>query len=112
MLLSDISIKRPVLATVMNLLLVVLGVMAYGTLSVRELPDIDPPIVSVEVVYTGASAAVVETRVTQILEDAVSGIEGIESVDSRSRNGASNVTIEFGLGRDIESVGEAGDRAT
>lgn len=104
MLLSDISIKRPVLATVMNLLLVVLGVMAYGTLSVRELPDIDPPIVSVEVVYTGASAAVVETRVTQILEDAVSGIEGIESVDSRSRNGASNVTIEFGLGRDIEAA--------
>jgi multidrug efflux pump len=104
MVLSDISIKRPVLATVMNLLLVVLGVMAYGTLSVRELPDIDPPIVSVEVVYTGASAAVVETRVTQILEDAVSGIEGIESVDSRSRNGASNVTIEFGLGRDIEAA--------
>ncbi len=104
MVLSDISIKRPVLATVMNLLLVVLGLMAYTTLTVRELPDIDPPIVSVEVVYTGASAAVVETRVTQILEDAVSGIEGIESVDSRSRNGASNVTIEFGLGRDIEAA--------
>jgi multidrug efflux pump len=104
MVLSDISIKRPVLATVMNLLLVVLGVMAYSTLTVRELPDIDPPIVSVEVTYTGASAAVVETRVTQILEDAVSGIEGIESVDSRSRNGASNVTIEFGLNRDIEAA--------
>ncbi len=104
MVLSDISIKRPVLATVMNLLLVVLGIMAYSTLTVRELPDIDPPIVSVEVVYTGASAAVVETRVTQILEDAVSGIEGIESVDSRSRNGRSDVTIEFGLGRDIEAA--------
>ncbi|SDD54550.1 efflux RND transporter permease subunit [Aquimonas voraii] len=104
MVLSDLSIKRPVLATVMNLLLVVLGVMAYSTLTVRELPDIDPPIVSVEVTYTGASAAVVETRVTQILEDAVSGIEGIESVDSRSRNGASNVTIEFGLNRDIEAA--------
>jgi len=104
MILSDISIKRPVLATVMNLLLVVLGVMAYSTLTVRELPDIDPPIVSVEVVYTGASAAVVETRVTQILEDAVSGIEGIESVESRSRNGRSDVTIEFSLTRDIEAA--------
>ena len=104
MVLSDISIKRPVLAVVMNLLLVVLGLMAYSTLTVRELPDIDPPIVSVEVTYTGASAAVVETRVTQILEDAVSGIEGIESVDSRSRNGGSNVTIEFGLSRDIEAA--------
>jgi multidrug efflux pump len=104
MVLSDISIKRPVLATVMNLLLVALGVMAYGTLTVRELPDIDPPIVSVEVTYTGASAAVVETRVTQIIEDAVSGIEGIEAVDSRSRNGRSDVTIEFSLSRDIEAA--------
>lgn len=104
MVLSDISIKRPVLATVMNLLLVVLGLMAYTTLSVRELPDIDPPIVSVEVIYTGASAAVVETRVTQILEDAVSGIEGIESIESRSRNGRGDVTIEFGLNRDIEAA--------
>lgn len=104
MILSDIAIKRPVLASVMNLLLVVLGVMAYSTLTVRELPDIDPPIVSVDVTYTGASAAVVETRVTQILEDAVSGIEGIETVESRSRNGRASVTIEFGLNREIEAA--------
>lgn len=103
MILSDISIKRPVFATVMSLLLVVLGVIAFTRLTLRELPNIDPPIVSVQVVYPGASAAVVETRVTQIVEDAVAGIEGIETVESRSRNGRSDVTIEFSLSRDIEA---------
>jgi len=104
MVLSDLSIKRPVLATVMSLLLVVLGLIAFTRLTLRELPNIDPPIVSVEVTYPGASAAVVETRITQILEDAVAGIEGIETVESRSRNGVSNVTIEFSLSRDIEAA--------
>ncbi len=104
MVLSDISIKRPVFATVMSLLLVVLGVIAFTRLTLRELPNIDPPIVSVGVAYPGASAAVVETRITQILEDAVSGIEGIETVESRSRNGEASVTIEFSLTRDIEAA--------
>jgi len=79
MQLSDLSIKRPVFATVLSLLLIVLGVMAFTRLTLRELPAIDPPIVSVQVDYPGASAAVVETRVTQILEDALSGIEGVET---------------------------------
>jgi len=104
MLLSDISIRRPVLASVASLLLVALGMMAYGRLTLRELPKIDPPVVSVDVTYPGASAAVVETRVTQILEDAVSGIEGIETIESRSVNGRASVTIEFGLSRDIEAA--------
>ncbi len=104
MVLSDISIKRPVFATVMSLLLVVLGVISFTRLSLRELPNIDPPIVSVEVNYPGASAAVVETRVTQILEDAVAGIEGIDTIESRSRNGRADVTIEFKLSREIESA--------
>ncbi|HEU0152540.1 MAG TPA: efflux RND transporter permease subunit [Arenimonas sp.] len=104
MILSDISIKRPVFATVMSLLLVVLGVIAFTRLTLRELPNIDPPIVSVEVAYPGASAAVVETRITQILEDAVAGIEGIETVESRSRNGSGQVTLEFSLSRDIEAA--------
>ncbi|MGQ0801944.1 MAG: efflux RND transporter permease subunit [Pseudomarimonas sp.] len=104
MLLSDISIRRPVLACVASLLLVALGMMAYGRLTLRELPKIDPPVVSVDVTYPGASAAVVETRVTQILEDAVSGIEGIETIESRSVNGRASVTIEFGLSRDIEAA--------
>ena len=104
MVLSDLSIKRPVFATVMSLLLVVLGLIAFTRLTLRELPNIDPPIVSVSVAYPGASAAVVETRITQILEDAVAGIEGIETVESRSRNGQSSVTIEFSLSRDIEAA--------
>jgi multidrug efflux pump len=104
MFLSDVSIKRPVFATVMSLLLVVLGVIAFTRLTLRELPAIDPPIVSVEVAYPGASAAVVETRITQILEDAVSGIEGIEVIESRSRNGEGSVSIEFSLTRDIEAA--------
>lgn len=102
--LSDISIKRPVFATVMSLLLVVIGIIAFTRLTLRELPKIDPPVVSVSVNYPGASAAVVETRITQLLEDAVSGIEGVEQIDSRSRNGEGSVNLEFSLGRDIEAA--------
>lgn len=104
MRLSDVSIERPVFATVLSLLLIVLGLMAYTKLTLRELPAIDPPVVSVEVGYPGASAGVVETRVTQVLEDALAGIEGIESLQSRSVNGRSTVTIEFTLERDIEAA--------
>ncbi len=104
MKLSDISIRRPVFAVVVSLLLVVLGIMAFTRLTLRELPNIDPPIVSVDVSYPGASAAVVETRITQILEDALAGIEGIRTIESRSRNGRSDVTIEFNLSRDIEAA--------
>mgnify|MGYP002780146506 FL=1 len=104
MRLSDISIERPVFATVLSLLLVVVGLMAYSRLTLRELPAIDPPVVSVEVNYPGASAAVVETRVTQILEDALAGIEGIETLQSRSNNGSASITVEFTLERDIEAA--------
>jgi len=104
MKLSDVSIKRPVFAIVISLLLVVLGLMSFTRLTLRELPNIDPPIVSVDVTYPGASAAVVETRVTQILEDALSGIEGINTIQSSSRNGRADVTIEFNLTRDIEAA--------
>lgn len=104
MVLSDISIQRPVFATVMSLLLIVLGIMAFSRLTVRELPAIDPPIVSVDVSYPGASAAVVETRITQVLEGALAGIEGINMIESSSRNGRSSVTIEFNLNRDIEAA--------
>ncbi|KAF1719434.1 efflux RND transporter permease subunit [Pseudoxanthomonas wuyuanensis] len=104
MKLSDISIKRPVLAVVISLLLIVLGIMSFLRLTLRELPNIDPPIVSVQVTYPGASAAVAETRVTQILEDALSGIEGINTLQSQSRNGRSDITIEFRLTRDIEAA--------
>jgi len=104
MKLSDVSIKRPVFAVVISLLLVVLGAMSFMRLTLRELPNIDPPIVSVQVTYPGASAAVVETRITQILEDGLAGIEGIRTIQSQSRNGRSDITIEFNLSRDIEAA--------
>jgi multidrug efflux pump len=104
MKLSDVSIHRPVLATVISLLLIVLGVIAFTRLPLRELPDIDPPVVSISTTYTGASAAVMETRVTKVLEDAVSGIEGVDTIQSNSQNGTSNINIEFTLKRDIESA--------
>ena len=104
MLLSDVSVKRPVFATVLSLILLVLGLIAFTRLPLRELPNIDPPIVSIDTTYTGASAAVVETRVTQVLEDSVAGIEGVESVQSSSRNGRSSITMEFTLNRDIEGA--------
>src|SRR5688500_13571852 len=102
--LSDLSIRRPVFATVMSLLIIGLGVMAFSRLTLRELPAIDPPIVSVDVNYPGASAAVVETRITQILEDALAGIEGIETIESRSVNGRAAISIEFTLNREIEAA--------
>ena len=104
MKLSDLSIKRPVLAVVMSLLLVVLGVMSFSRLTLRELPAIDPPIVSVSVDYTGASAAVIESRITQVLEDALAGIEGIDTISARSTNGRASVSIEFTANRDIEAA--------
>ncbi|MFL6591477.1 MAG: efflux RND transporter permease subunit [Luteimonas sp.] len=104
MKLSDVSIHRPVFATVVSLLLIVLGVISFTRLPLRELPDIDPPVVSISTTYTGASAAVMETRVTKVLEDAVSGIEGVDTIQSTSQNGTSNINIEFTLQRDIESA--------
>ncbi|MCQ4164554.1 efflux RND transporter permease subunit [Tahibacter harae] len=104
MLLSDVSVKRPVFATVLSLILLVLGLIAFTRLPLRELPNIDPPIVSIDTTYTGASAGVVETRVTQVLEDAIAGIEGVETVQSSSRNGRSSITLEFTLNRDIEGA--------
>ena len=104
MLLSDVSVKRPVLAATISLLLVILGVVAFLRLPLREIPNIDPPIVSVETNYRGASAGVIESRITQVIEDAVAGIEGIELIQSSSQNGRSSVSIEFTLAREIESA--------
>ncbi|NVK25657.1 MAG: efflux RND transporter permease subunit [Gammaproteobacteria bacterium] len=104
MLLSDISVKRPVFATVVNLLLVTFGIVAFTMLSLRQYPDIDPPIVSVSTSYPGASAEIVESKITQLLEDRISGIEGIKSINSSSSNGRSRITIEFNTTRDIDSA--------
>ncbi|WJG08787.1 efflux RND transporter permease subunit [Aliiglaciecola sp. LCG003] len=104
MLLSDISVKRPVFASVVNLLLIIFGVVAITMLSLREYPDIDQPIVSINTSYPGASANIVETRITQLLEDRISGIEGIKNITSTSRNGRSSISIEFNLSRDIDAA--------
>lgn len=104
MWLSDISVKRPVFASVISLLLVALGSLAFLNLQVQEYPDIQPAIISVAAMYPGASAEVVESRVTQLLESEVSGIEGIKQIESRSSDNISSITIEFELGRDIDSA--------
>ncbi len=104
MILSDLSVKRPVLAAVISLLLVAFGIFSLLKLTVREYPDIDPPVVSVSTVYPGAAANIVETKVTQPLEDQISGIEGVRSIESRSRDGQSDITIEFTLTRDIDAA--------
>ena len=104
MMLSDVSVKRPIFATVLSLLLVAFGLLSFSELSVRELPDVDPPVVSVETRYPGANAQVVETRVTQIIEGAIAGVEGIRTISSNSSDGSSNITIEFKLERDIDAA--------
>src|SRR5512132_2939037 len=102
MFLSRASIKRPVLASMMNLALILFGLIGLSRLPVRELPDIDPPIVSVSTVYPGANAQVVETEVTERLEEVINNIEGIKTLTSQSREQASNITIEFDLSRNID----------
>ncbi len=104
MQLSDLSVRRPVFATVIAILLCVVGAVAFMSLSVREYPDTDPPVVSVQTTYTGAAASVVESRITQVLEAQLAGIEGILAISSRSRDGQSEITIEFNPGRDIDSA--------
>ena len=104
MILSDISIRRPVFATVINLLLIAFGVVAFTRLQVREYPDIDPPVVSIETEYPGAAASVMERRVTQLIEDRIAGVEGIETVTSTSRDGVSTVSVEFSVDRDIDAA--------
>ena len=102
MVLSDVSIKRPVFATVLSLLIVVFGVAALLGLPVREYPDIDPPVVSVSTDYTGAAAEVVDTQITQVIEGAISGIEGIRSIESATEQGESRTSIEFDTSRDVD----------
>ena len=104
MLLSDVSVRRPVLATVSSLIIVVLGVIGASRLGVREIPDIDPPVVSIETRYPGAAASIIETRVTRVVEDAISGIDGIRTVESTSNDERSRVTIEFIVERNIDAA--------
>lgn len=104
MILSDIAVKRPVFASVMSLLLIAFGLVSFDRLSLREYPDIDPPVVSVRTTYSGASANVVENRITELIEDRISGVEGIEYISSVSEDGRSVINIEFNISRDIDAA--------
>ena len=104
MVLSDTAIRRPVFAVVVSLLLVVLGVFAFQRLTVREYPNIDPPIVSISTTYEGASAQVIESQITQVIEEGVSGVAGIRTLRSTSQEGRSSVRLEFNVERDVESA--------
>lgn len=101
MWLSEISIRRPVLAIVLSTVLVLFGIVGFSRLSVREYPDIDPPVVSVNTFYAGASPEVIENSVTEPLEEEIISIEGIKTLASRSGEGFSNIIVEFELNRDI-----------
>lgn len=104
MMLSDLAVRRPVFAAVAAIVLCVIGVAAFFFLPVRELPDVDPPIVSVSTSYAGASAEVIESRITEPIEQQIAGIQGVERINSSSRDGRSNVSIEFSLDRNIDDA--------
>lgn len=104
MIISDISVRRPVFAAVISLVLVILGLLAIDRLSVREYPDINPPVVSISTTYRGASAEVIERRITQIVEDEIAGIAGVEKLKSTSADERSTITVEFKLDRNIDGA--------
>jgi multidrug efflux pump len=103
-ILSDLAVRRPVMASVLSLVIVTLGIVGMMRLSMRELPDIDAPRVSISTSYPGAAAAVIESRVTQVIENSISGIDGIRTVSSNTTDGRSSIDIEFVLDRDIDSA--------
>src|SRR3954465_13618669 len=104
MQLSDLSVKRPVFAAVVAMLGGVGGIVGFFSLSVREYPDVDPPVVSVQTQYIGAAANIVETRITHVLEEQLAGISGLQTFTSRWQGGQSNISIEFTPGRDVDSA--------
>ena len=104
MKLSEVSIQRPVFATVMSLTIILFGVLSFTRLPVREYPDIDPPIVSITTFYRGASPSVVETEITDVIEEQLATLEGVKTLDSSSREQGSVIAVEFELSRDLEEA--------
>ncbi|HEY5641302.1 MAG TPA: efflux RND transporter permease subunit [Woeseiaceae bacterium] len=104
MLISDISVRRPVFAAVISLILVIIGTMSVGSMSIREFPDFQRPVVSISTTYRGAASDIVERRVTQILEDQIAGISGITKMSSRSFDEVSQISIEFSRERDVDGA--------
>jgi len=104
MLISDVSVRRPVFAAVISLILVIIGAMSFGSMPIREFPDIERPIVSINTDYRGAASDIVERRVTQVLEDQLAGIAGITKISSVSYDERSTITLEFSRDRDIDGA--------
>lgn len=104
MSLSSLSLKRPILATVMSIIIVLFGLIGFNFLGVREYPSVDPPIITVRTAYTGANADVIESQITEPLEKAINGIEGIRTISSSSNQGSSVITVEFDLNSDLEAA--------
>jgi multidrug efflux pump len=102
MSISTTSIKRPVLAIVMNLAIILFGVIGYSFLGIREYPSIDPSVISVRTSYPGANADIIESQITEPLEKSINSIDGIRNITSSSNQGTSNITVEFNLGKDID----------
>ena len=101
---SELSLKRPVLATVMNIAIVIFGLVGLSFLALREYPAIDPPIVNVMTSYTGANSQVIQSQITEPLEKSINGIPGIRTINSSSSVGSSNITVEFNLGVNLETA--------
>jgi multidrug efflux pump len=104
MKLSEVSIQRPVFAAVMSLAIILFGVISFSRLPVREYPDIDPPIVSIVTFYRGASPSVVETEITDVIEEQLATLEGVKTIDSSSREQGSVISVEFELSRNLEEA--------
>lgn len=104
MRLSSISIQRPVLSIVMSIAIILFGIIGYTYLGIREFPAVDPPVITVNAAYPGANADVIESKITEILEESINGIAGITSLTSISRDGASTITVEFSLDSDLETA--------
>ncbi|WP_341834339.1 efflux RND transporter permease subunit [Chitinophaga pollutisoli] len=104
MSLPSISLKRPVLAIVMNIIIVIFGLVGFTFLGVRDFPAIDPPVVNVRTSYPGANSDIIETQITEPLEKAINGVAGIKNISSLSSQGSSNITVEFELSEDLEAA--------
>lgn len=102
--LPSFSLRRPVFAIVMNIVIILFGIIGYTFLGVREYPSIDPPVITVRTNYTGANAEIIETQITEPLEKAINGVEGIRTVSSASNQGSSIITVEFDLSSDLETA--------
>ena len=100
---SELSLKRPILATVLNILIVLFGIVGYSFLAVRDYPAIDPPTINVRTSYAGANADIIESQITEPLEKVINGIPGIRSINSSSSVGQSNITVEFNVGENLEA---------